>query len=318
MRDRPTNRHAAVAGRVHQHRRRVAVAVGLGVNLVNLLGEALGRRGVNRLLTDRLGGVGVERNNLLRGRKQLRSFPKQRPAEVRVVNNLELLVVRAVVREHVADAKRSRARYRADLRPDFEVRPVEGNLVYAAPDADAVRCFPVHRHDYLRRRDVTDLAVQRQVHHRLVADIVDELVLARVPRERQAAAHQPFVETVEPAQAAPVVQVDVAWVDDLLHRRVPAQTHVAHRDIEHAHTAGRDHAKLQPTVVDLDQIDALLLAAVQSALVDRPAGVAPVAREIGARQLPALCVRVALGTCQNLIVRSRLRRCRDCQQTDCK
>ena len=139
---------------------------------------------------------------------------------------------------------------------------------------------PVHLHDYLRRRDVTDLAVQRQVHHRLVADIVDELVLARVPRERQAAAYQPFVETVEPAQAAPVAQVDVAWVDDLLNRRIPAQTHVTQLDIEHAHTAGRDHAKLQPTVVDLDQIDALLLAAVQSALVDRPAGAAPVAREI--------------------------------------
>ena len=186
----------------------------------------------------------------------------------------------------------------------------------AAPDADAIRCFPVHRHDYLRRRDVTDLAVQRQVHHRLVADIVDEIVLARVPRERQAAAHQPFIETVEPAQAAPIVQVDVAWVDDLLNRRIPAQTHVTQLDIEHAHTAGRDHAKLQPTVVHLDQIDSLLLAAVQSALVYRPAGVAPVAREIGARQLPALCVRVALGTCQNLIVCSRLCRCRDCQQTD--
>ena len=114
------------------------------------------------------------------------------------------------------------------------------------------------------------------------------------------------------------MQVDVAWVDDLLNRRIPAQTHVPHRDIEHAHTAGRDHAKLQPTVVDLDQIDALLLAAVQSALVDRPAGVAPVAREIGTRQLPALRVRVALGTCQNLIVWSRLSGSCDCQQTNGK
>ena len=52
-------RHAAFGVSVHQHRRRVAVVIGLGVNLVNFFIEALGRRGVKSLLSDRLGGVGV-------------------------------------------------------------------------------------------------------------------------------------------------------------------------------------------------------------------------------------------------------------------
>ena len=73
-------------------------------------------------------------------------------------------------------------------------------------DANPMRRLGIDDDLDLRGRDVADLAVQRQVHRRLLADVVDELILARVPGEFQPAADHPFVEPFEPAQPAAAFQ----------------------------------------------------------------------------------------------------------------
>jgi hypothetical protein len=85
----------------------------------------------------------------------------------------------------------------------------------------------------------------------------------------EAAAHQHLVEAVQPAEPAAAVELDVGGVDDLLDRRDPAEGDVATAGAKHVHSPRRDHRDGHPTVVDLDQLDAFLLAAVQDALLDR-------------------------------------------------
>ena len=166
----------------------------------------------------------------------------------------------------------------------------------------------IHDHNHLGSRDVPDFTVQRQVHRRLGTDVVDKLILPRMPSERESATHHPLVEPVQPTQPATVVEVDVARMHHLLDWRIPAKPHVAHRHIEDAHPSGRDHSKLEFAIVDLDQANPLLLAPVKSALVDRPTRLALVTGKLAAGQLPTLRVDVSLRACQNLVVRRRLNR----------
>jgi hypothetical protein len=84
-----------------------------------------------------------------------------------------------------------------------------------------------------------------------------------------AAAHQHLIEAVQPAEAAAALQFDESRIDNFLHGRVPAEGHVSAVDLEYAHAAGRDDGDRHHAVVDLDQLDTFLFAAVQDALADR-------------------------------------------------
>ena len=57
-----------------------------------------------------------------------------------------------------------------------------------------------------------------------------------------------------------------------LHRRIPAEPHIAELHFQHAHPARRHHGELKLAVVDDDDIDALLLATVEREFLHRPTG----------------------------------------------
>ena len=143
-------------------------------------------------------------------------------------------------------------------------------------DADPMRRRAIDDDLHLRRRDVADLAVERQVHLGLGPGVVDELIPPGVAGELQPAADQPLVEAFEPAQAAPALQVDELGMHHLLDRRIPAQPQVARAHLEDAHAPRRDQRDRQLAVVDRDQLDPFLLAPVEDGLADRPgAGLEP-------------------------------------------
>ncbi len=139
-----------------------------------------------------------------------------------------------------------------------------------ATDGDAKRRLALDRDFHFLSRDVGDLAVQRQLHGGLVAHVVDELILAGLTVVFQAAAHEPFAEAIEPAEAAAHLQVHELGMDDLFDRRIPAEAHVAQAGRENAHAARRNDRDLHEPVVDDQQFASFLPAAVENHLADRP------------------------------------------------
>jgi hypothetical protein len=77
-------------------------------------------------------------------------------------------------------------------------------------------------------------------------------------------------EALDPADAAAALEPHVGRMNELLDRRVPPQANVARADFVHAHAAGGDDADRELAVVDRDQFDPFLLAAVEDDLLDPP------------------------------------------------
>ena len=81
-----------------------------------------------------------------------------------------------------------------------------------------MRRLRVDDHLDLRGRDVADAPVERQVHLCHFAGVVDEAVLTRMAGPFEPATNHPFVEALEPAEPAAILQVDLARMDNLLDR----------------------------------------------------------------------------------------------------
>lgn len=77
-----------------------------------------------------------------------------------------------------------------NLGPELQLRAVEHPLIHPPADADTVRRLAVNHHFHMRGGDVGDLTVERQIHLGSIAEVIDEVVLARMTGELKAAAHE--------------------------------------------------------------------------------------------------------------------------------
>jgi hypothetical protein len=149
---------------------------------------------------------------------------------------------------------------------------VEHAFIDASADADPVGRGGIDHHLHFAGGDVGDASVEGERHFGLVADVVDEFVPAGVAGPFEAAADHPFVEALEPAEAAAVLEVDVGGVDHLLHRGIPAEPDIGAGGVEDSHAAGGDDGEGEGAIVDDDDIDAFLTSAVEGHLSDAPGG----------------------------------------------
>src|ERR1700704_5201831 len=97
------------------------------------------------------------------------------------------------------------------------MRPEHQRLIH-----DSSKNNPRHRLGFepnldITRRNIVDPAMQGV---RAVA------IGARWPHRLQAAARNPFTETVQPAKTAAFRQVHELWMDNFRHRRVPSQPQI--------------------------------------------------------------------------------------------
>ena len=204
--------------------------------------------------------MGVERRDLTHRRDEARSRGEERRAVVGVIDHLKLLIECAAIGQRILDPEGRCAWLGGDFRPELQLRPVERPLVDASAHTDTGTGLAVDEHLDFGRGNIRDFSVQRQVHLRLFADVVDERVPTGMARPFQPAPREPLVEAFQPSQPAARVQVHVLRVHDLAHGRVPAEAQVTHDHAQDAHPARRYERNRQPSVVDGDEIDAVLPA----------------------------------------------------------
>ena len=133
-----------------------------------------------------------------------------------------------------------------------------------------MRWVAVDHHFDFRGRDVGDAPVQSQVHFRFVSDVVDEFVLAGMAGIFEAAADQPFIETLEPAESTAALEIDKLRMNHLFHRRVPPQPQITRLDLQDTHAAGRYDREAKSAVVHNNDIDALLFPSVEREFAHGP------------------------------------------------
>lgn len=263
---------AAVGARAMDHGEGAAGGIGGGFDAIDLFDEAAGGAGVFGEAFDVAGGVVVEGGDAADGGGEAAAGLEEGCAEVAVVDHLELLVMGSVVGDGVLDAEGRGAGVGGDLGPQFQFRAVEHAFVDAAADAEAERGVGVDEDLDFAGGDIGDAPVEGEVHFGAVAGVVDEGVLAGVAGPFEAAADHPFVEALEPAEAAAAFEVDAVGVDDLLDGGIPAEADVAGGGFEDAHAAGGDDREGEEAVVDDDDVDALLASAVEGEFADAPGG----------------------------------------------
>src|SRR5690606_21097379 len=91
----------------------------------------------------------------------------------------------------------------------FEFRSEKHPLVNTADEPHLVRLRAVDLQLDMTGRDVSNLAVKRQIHLRDRASIRDESIASRSAGELQSTADHRFIKAVEPAQSSATVEIDV-------------------------------------------------------------------------------------------------------------
>ena len=220
-----------------------------------------------------------------------------------MINEHEFLILRAAIGKRVAEGEGVGAGHGTDLRPQLELRSEEHALIHAPAYADGVWRLAVHRHDHFAGGDVRNLAVQREIHLAGGSGVGDEFVLARMPGKLQAAARHPFVEALNPAEAAAAFEVHKLRMHDFLDRRIPTQPHITKIDIENSHATRGNYTEAQIAVIYLYDFHPLLFAALQDPLPNMPLGIAFVARQVARDHLPVANAIPLLGIGENLLER---------------
>ena len=165
-----------------------------------------------------------------------------------------------------------------------------------------MRWVAVDHHFDFRGRDVGDAPVQSQVHFRFVSDVVDEFVLAGMAGIFEAAADQPFIETLEPAESTAALEIDKLRMNHLFHRRVPPQPQITRLDLQDTHAAGRYDREAKSAVVHNNDIDALLFPSVEREFAHGPAaGLFEIQLPLG--NFPRVCVNVVFDAGQRVAKR---------------
>lgn len=135
---------------------------------------------------------------------------------------------------------------------------------------DAMGRCQVDLHFDMARGYVGDFAVQGDKDFGFVAVVVDYDVVAGCAIAVEATAHDPFVKAFEPAQAAPVVEFDKGRVDEVAHGRFPAQGYAAISAFPYSHAARGDDEYRECPVVDFNEINAVLYAALEGGFLHAP------------------------------------------------
>ena len=78
-----------------------------------------------------------------------------------------------------------------------------------------------------------------------------------------------LVKTFQPAQAATSVQFDKGRIYDFADRRIPANPHISGNGFQDVHATRGDDRNLHCAGINIDDADAFLPSAVQSAHADR-------------------------------------------------
>ena len=248
------------AGGVVHHGQGVAVLVAIREDVVDHLVEVLGAVLVRLPGGQQLAGIVVEGRDFTHRRGELRVLLHQRGTEVAVIERLVFLRIVTVVGQPVVDGEALGARHRVQLGGDGEVHLLEGLLAQQTLQADGVGRLLIDAQDDVGGRDVGCQTVQRQ--HRAV------LVGTGMAYPFIAAAGQQVVEALQPADAVAGPLIQEGRVDDLVDRRLPAQTHLARDGLCHVHAPVGDDGDLHGAGVDGHQHDAFLASAVQQLHLD--------------------------------------------------
>ena len=236
---------------------------------VNLLGEPRLGTCVDVERAEPLDRARVAGDDLPGGREKPGTFLQERRAEVPVVKDLHLLRQVAEVLELVADGQPVRARKGRDRGGHADLGREQLRLVHVPLDADRAVGAVADVDGHEVGRDVGDLAVQAE--RGVPLGVRGAVVL-------KAAAGEQLVKPFEPAEPAPVHEVDERRVDRAVgDGRSPAEGEPLVPPLPQAHAPGRHDRERQRPVIDLDQVDALPPAAPERPLGHRPGRSVPVA-----------------------------------------
>src|SRR5471032_2018044 len=211
----------------------------------------------------------IDRLHFLHRRHEFRARTQKRRAEIGVIEQLHFLRRVRLVGDSVVEGEFRLADRGGDFRTELQLRAEGLEVVHHAAEYQPSRLIA---HTDMAGGDIVHMAVQGEL---LVA------VLHGVSEGGEPPAHHQAAKTRHPAPAIIVVQADIGGMDDLLHRRVPAQPQVASASFPDFKAARGHDGEFHRAVVDVDDLHTFLPSAMQGAQFDAPgrtAFVAPVRR----------------------------------------
>ena len=208
-----------------------------------------------------------------------------------MVNQLQLRGRSLQIGDGVLDGQPVGAGSGADDRPQAETRKKEGGFVH----------FSHHRNPAAPRigtdlhvvsRQVGNLAVEGEVDRDAVPIVVDDDIFAGGSIGVQAATHDAFVETLQPAQPAPVPFIHPLGMHRAFDRRLPTHRNPAAGGFPQPHSPSRQDREGEFGIGDLHQIDSASQASLQLRLGDRAIRDSQVVVAQKERLLPNVCTDI--------------------------
>ncbi len=249
--------YPALLGRGKNHHARPSQSVGRQVEEVAVFGRIrrFGEADVPSVEV-RL-GARFTRGHLFERDEEFRAGTHERESRVDVVEEFELRRNASRIDDLVPNVKPGRAGRGQVRNVKRKLARKEGGFVDGSRDGHSAGFGIVHR-AHLAGGHVGDPSVERISENAGRGEFRGSVAV-------QAAAGDPFVESLEPAQTARMEDRNVARVDRSVYRRIPFQFDIAARAAPDSHPFRKENGERKETVINFQNFDS----------VGKPSGQAP-------------------------------------------